>query len=386
MSRLDVARSAAERLSRAVEAEGFAGWDPYDALASPALHACARTRLLRAGAIQALRRSPVNGRRLLGVPKQQHTKALALFVAAYARLATLGWGASYRDLALDLAERLVERARPAGDGVGWGYDFDVQTRWGFYRAGQPNAVVTAFAAHALLDASSLAGRGIVPELPRQALDYACSQLLVARGPERYFAYFAGSTTPIHNASLLVASVAARCASRNSEQWRAAEAAVSYSLARQRDDGSWPYGEGRGLGWVDGFHTAYVLDSLACWNEAGGADGDAFVRGLDLYLARLIDSDGAPRATCGSRYPLDIHAAASAVSTLSRLAGYDERAFPTAARVLGWTLRTMYRRDGRFAFRRHRLFRNSTPYVRWGDGHMLLALASFVAAEESRARP
>ena len=380
----ETVRGTAERLSHALEAEGFAGWDPYDALAAPAVRACARTRLLRGAAIQGLKRAPLNGRRLLGVPKLEHTKALALLVSGYARIAGLEWGGPYRTLALALAERLAARALPAGPGVGFGYDFDVQTRWGYYRRGHANAVVTAFVAHALLDAAAL-GAESYRGLALRTLDFACSEFLVAEGEERYFGYFAGSRTPIHNASLLVASVCARTAEASREHRTAAEDAVAYSLARQRADGSWPYGEGPRLGWVDGFHTAYVLESLARWHERAESPeaGEALTRGLEFYLSRLIDPDGAPRATVESRYPLDIHAAASAVTALSSLDAYDERAFPAATRVLGWTLRRMQRRDGRFAFQEHRLFRNAAPYIRWSDGHMLLALASHLAEQEHR---
>jgi hypothetical protein len=375
-------RLAAERLSRALEADGFAGWDPYDALSSPLVRACARTPALRVAAVQAFKRAPVNPRPALGVPKRRHTKGLALLVSAYSHIARLEQGAPYRPLALRLAEELAGRAVPTDGGVGFAYDFDVQTRWGAYRAGQPNAVVTAFAAHALLDAAEL-GAAALATPAVAALDFACSELLVEEAGERWFAYYAGSRTPIHNASLLIAGVVARAAEPGSASWEAARGAIAYSLARQRPDGSWPYGEHPRLGWVDGLHTAYALEALARWDARAGhaAVRAALGRGLDLYLTRLIDPDGAPRATVASRYPLDIHAAASAVTALCRLAAYDQRAQPAAASVLDWTLRTMRRRDGRFAFQRHRLWRNAVPYVRWSDGHMLLALASYLENQE-----
>jgi hypothetical protein len=371
---------AAGRLSGALESENFAGWDPYDALASPLLRRCARTPLLRRLAIQSLKWSPINPRPVLGVPKQQHTKALALCASAYARLAWLDEGARYGELARTLGQRLAERVidRPDG-GAGWGYDFDVQTRWGYYRRGQPNAVATAFAAHALLDVGSRGEDPSLEELPRRAAAFMCSELLEEEPGGSFFRYFPGADTAIHNASLLLASVIARL--DGSEHYAAAERAVHFSLERQRADGSWPYGEHPGLGWVDGFHTAYVLDSLATWHRrTGGAEiGEAITRGLRLYLDRLIEPTGAPRATLDSLYPIDIHSASTAVTTLSGLQGYDDRALQTAERVLEWTLRNMTRRDGRFAFRRHRPLRNSVPYVRWSDGHMLLALANYLTA-------
>lgn len=376
---------AARALEHAVASREFAGWDPYDALSSPLLAGVARTPLLRRIAIQSLKRSPVNVRPLLGVRRQPHTKGLALFASAFARLAALDSDSTYGERARELAERVAARALQRPAGVGWGYDFDVQTRWGYYRRGQPNAVVTAFCAQALLDVAALGpGAERLRALARDATAYATAELLVRDGDQCFFAYFGGSRVAIHNASLLVAGLCSRCSARGSDAWTAAESAVRYSLVRQRPDSTWPYGEGRGLGWVDGFHTAYVLDALADWAErASDQHAAAAVRsGLDAYMGRLIDPDGAPRASLSSRHPLDIHAAASAISTLSRLSAYDQGSLAAASSVLTWTLEHMRRGDGRFAFQRHRFHRNAVPYVRWSDAHMMLALASYLAADNA----
>src|SRR4051812_26453151 len=65
---IDAAREAVQRLSGALEADEFEGWDPYDALTSPVIARVARSPLLRQAAIQSLKRMPINPRRLLGVP------------------------------------------------------------------------------------------------------------------------------------------------------------------------------------------------------------------------------------------------------------------------------------------------------------------------------
>src|SRR5262249_19578264 len=126
-------------------------------------------------------------------------------------------------------------------------------------------------------------------------------------------------------------------------------------------------------------TAYVIEVLGWW---AGKSGDATVqaaaeRGLEAYLERLVDPDGAARATVDDRYPIDVHAAATGITTLSRLRSLHPRADETADRMLVWTLERLRRHDGRFAFQRHRLYRNSVPYVRWSDGHMMLALAAYL---------
>lgn len=369
------ARDAAEELAKALQGENHLGWDPYDALSSPLLRPLARTITLRRAAIQALRRLPVNLRPLLGIPRVEHAKALALATSAHACLSSLDDGPGHREAALALAERLAAKALPTETGVGWGYEFDVQTRWGYYRRGEPNAVVTTFAGHALLDSGAEELRPLV----LQALEFAVSELLVARDGKQFFAYFRGSTVPIHNANVLLAGLVARSA--ESELLPHVKGPVAFTLQRQKREGQWPYGEGRGLGWVDGFHTAYVLQGLAHWEQAtGDADArSALERGLDFYLERLLDPDGAARASDRRRYPVDAHAAGTALAALAELTRYDERCSAAAERVLAWTLENLRRPDGRFAFQRGRLFTNSLPYVRWSDAHMLLGLASQAAA-------
>lgn len=371
--------AAAESLSAAVERGNFVGWDPYDALASPALRAVGRTPVLRQVAIQGVKAVPFNPRRLLGVPATENSKALALFVSAYARLARLEPEGRFAGVALALAERLEGRALPTGEGsAGWGYPFDVQTRWGYYPRTRPNAVATSFAAHALMDVEAIAPPGRFAAAVDAALEYAGSRLLVEEGEDAFFAYYQGSRAPIHNASLLVASVYAR-------RGRGADAlpALRYTLARQRPDGSWPYGEESGVEWVDGYHTAFILWSLGRAIEAG-ADPDASSRALagalDFFLDRLVDPDGAVRASPGSRYPVDIHSCASSVWALADLRSRDTRALAASDRILGWTLANMRRDDGRFAFQKRRLFRASVPYTRWSDGHMLLALSEYLTAK------
>ena len=70
-----------------------------------------------------------------------------------------------------------------------------------------------------------------------------------------------------------------------------------------------------------------------------------------------------------------------MSSLALLAEHDSRALPTAARVLEWTLIHMQRRDGRYAFQQHRAWRNSIPYIRWGDAHVLNGLAVYSSVIE-----
>jgi hypothetical protein len=378
----DEAFRAARSLSELVERDGFVGWDPYDALASPILRRVARGRRGRQATIQALRRSPVNLRRVLGVPRLSHTKALALLTSAHARLALADDDPRWVRLTGDLAARLKAAALRAGDGPAWGYDFDVQTRWAFYPRGQANAVATAFSIHALLDADRVVDGEKLAELAADAAHHAARTLLVESGGATWFGYYSGATVPVHNASLLIAGACARALEREANEWAAVARGIDWSVARQAADGTWPYGDAPGLEWVDGFHTAFNLEALALALERDERSSwrEALDRGTAAYRTRLIEQDGTPRATISERYPIDVHAAATAVTTLSILARHDAALAADATRVLRWTLANLRGRDGHFAFQRHRLWRNAVPYIRWSDGHMLLALATYLCLE------
>src|SRR5436190_20548077 len=73
-------------------AEEWAGYDPYDALNSKVLSILLRfdAKWPRIALTQLLKRSPVNLRPLLQIPKTQNPKALALSLAAAIKLWRLG--------------------------------------------------------------------------------------------------------------------------------------------------------------------------------------------------------------------------------------------------------------------------------------------------------
>jgi hypothetical protein len=386
-SRTDRVWQETRRLSAALELVGFEGWDPYDALSSPLLRAACRAPVTRQGAIQLFKRLPVNLRPLLGVRPRRHTKAVALCVSAYALSARSPDLDRFGALVDTLSQYLGDQAVVDHRGVGWAYDFDVQTRWDFYPAGKPNAVVTSFAMQALFAASALPEADPHLGALAEAAGRAAVERFVVDTPQgRFFAYHEGCSTPIHNANLLVASAVGRCTEIGADEWRAAESAVGFTVSRQREDGSWPYGEGRGLEWVDGYHTAYVLMSLARWVDCthDPKSEAALDRGLRFYIDRLFEPSGAPRATTDRLYPIDIHSASSAIWALASLRDRSRDALPLAERVLDWTLAHMRKADGRYAFQLHAWYRNSISYIRWNDAHMLLALASLADAKRQDA--
>lgn len=382
----DMASRELAALSASLEAVDYRGWDPYDALSTPAIHLVARSPLLRRAFIQTFKRSPVNVRGVLRTPVRRHSKAIAICVSAYSIMASTPFGSSYGRSATMLADALAGRVTHRGGVTGWAYDFDVQTRWGFYAGGEANAVATAFALHALVDVDQVpAARGKYVDLAAGSAQSVVDRLTVVGPTGSFFGYHVRARGVIHNANMLVAGALARIP-LSADTVETARAAVDYTVSRQRPDGSWPYGEAAGLDWVDGYHTAYILMSLARWLEyhPSAEAQSALERGLTFYMDHLFEESGAPRASVTSLYPIDVHAAASAIWALTLLRHESPRAEVIADRVLRWTLANLRRPDHRYAFQLHRRYRNSTAYIRWNDAHMLLALACVAAAREGTA--
>ena len=379
--------ATARALEAWAHARAWTGSDPYDGMnATRLVGPLRRTRRGRQALTQVVKRSPLDLRPLLGVPPGESAAAIALAASAYARNGFLEPDAARSRLDACLA-RLEDLRSPGFEEPCWGYHFDVQTRVFFYPRDSPNTIATVFGGLALLDAYEATGD--VRHLQRAS---AVGDFFLRRVPQTssgepgaYFGYLVDDRTPIHNANLLVAMLLARLwepAGRR-DFAEAAEQAVAYTVARQRPDGSWPYGELSHLGWVDNHHTGYVLEALEACGRCGivAADTEALMRGAAYYRDRLFRADGAPRYLDTASYPIDAQCLATAIQTLSALAASSPELAEAAWRTFSYGRRAMLRRDGAFMFQRRRLWTIRTPHVRWAQAPMLLALTHLIRLPE-----
>ena len=139
--------------SSGVGATGLDWRRPIDGLASPVARLLFDRRL-RQGLVQAVRRSPIKSQATSSrIDPRRMVAATGLAATAASRLGAETFWAELRDR---LGGWTATRPAIEGDFRGlWGYEFDVQTRWGYYRVGSPNAIATVIAGHGCLDAGSL---------------------------------------------------------------------------------------------------------------------------------------------------------------------------------------------------------------------------------------
>ena len=370
-------------IARTLEAwgheRGWAGTDPYDGLNATRLAAPLRGSIMgRRVLTQLVKRSPVDLRPMLGIRPGLSPASLAYVASAHARGVLLE-GADGRARLTAVLERLLELRCDGYAQPCWGYHFDVQTRVFFYPFGSPNTIATAFAGIALVDAFEATGEARWLDLAMGTAEFFLEHVpQTADGAGAFFGYLAGDRTPIHNASLLVCALLARVAAHRPrpELQAAAQDGVTWTTARQRPDGSWPYGEQPHLNWVDGFHTGYVLDALQMCGDLDGAR-TAYERGLEHYRRELFLADGTAKYKPDSVYPVDVQCVAQGIQTFARAGDIGQ-----AHLILGYAERELRTGDGLFAFQRRPRWVNRAAHVRWVVAPMLLALTELAAAERS----
>ncbi len=363
----------------------FLGNDPHDALRSPLLGALTfNNRYLGIAWVQLLRRSPVDLRRLLGVKPGYNPKGMGLFLASYVRrYRTTG---SEEDRArIDFFSDWLRRNRSSGyEEACWGYNFDWPNRSFFAPAGTPTIVNTSFIAQAFLDRHELLGEGGDLEIARSACDFLLRRLVRIEGtPGHCFSYTPLDRRRVHNANMLGAALLARVGRlmRDSELINQAREAVRYTMARQREDGSWPYGEGGREAWVDNFHTGFVLESLLQYmRESGDAQfEEGLERGYRYWKGTFFAAAGEPKFYAHRLYPIDAHAAAQAILTFLAFSGRDPEAAGRALQLATWTIANLQDRAGYFYYQIGRFFRNRIPYIRWSQAWMFRALTECCVA-------
>jgi hypothetical protein len=361
----------------------FAGHDPFDALNSRLFKATplANSRNARLLWTQLLKRSPADLRAVALVPRERNAKGIALFalaqLATYRRLKTGTAAQQVRDLLSILLSMKVE----GFSGAAWGYNFDWQSRNFFAPRGTPTVVPTAFAARALIEASrEFPDEGYL-DVARSACDFLLRDLprTVETESELCFSYTPNSNTRIFNASLLAAEVLAGVGETTNDPTlcATAERAARYVINQQQADGSWTYGTEPAQSWIDNFHTAYILFSLkriisAC--SLGKEFQQSLQKGYRYWTQTFFLADGWPKYYHDALYPVDAHAAASAIVTLLECRDLDDKSTAMARQIASWTIKNLRDKRGFFYYQRRRFYTVRKPYVRWTQAWMLYALA------------
>ncbi|WP_435547563.1 hypothetical protein [Desulfobacterium sp. N47] len=362
------------------EKNNWAGFDPFDGLNSQIFETLPllKNRISRLIFIQAMKRSPVNLRHIFLVPKAQNPKGLALFCSTLIKLHNLNLMENDRQI-INLLNRLIEMRSRDTDYHCWGYNFDWQNRQFFLPKYSPNIICTTFAGNALLDAYKKFNDDKYLDMAVSSGNFILNGLNIYRNKDELcFSYTPFDTGQVHNANLLGAAFLSRLHSITHEEkyLESAKSAVRFSARRQREDGSWVYGEDKKQQWVDNFHTGYNLIALKRFSEYTKTTeyNKNIQEGFRFYKENLFTKDGLPKYFNNQLYPIDIHAIAYSIITLAEFKSLDDNNLDLANHIFDWTMANMWDKRGYFYYQKKKFFKIRIPYMRWSQAWMLYALS------------
>ena len=417
-----VVLSALERTLAYARERDYTGWDYGDGMSS---------RLRRASPIQhkwlnvafqeAVKRAPVNVRRLLLVEQRRNYQGTALFAMANQTVdhlldgpggaddasgATDGGATTAAPQGMDTSPGLpsgmvdsptVDYAREARSLLEWllenrsegyagycgGYQHPIQHLDGRGDPGEPDVVNTSFGVRALLRGGEY--DPVYPDVARSAADFVVGDLSFepadddtgavidyhTKHPQAYYTINAGAL-----GARLFVDLYARF--EEPELRERAEALLDHIATLQTDLGGWYYREPRDASHLsmDNHHNGFVIEAFQRYVEV--VDDDRYDATLEsalrFYRDVLFEDGGAPNFDETSSYPRDVHASTQGVLVFT-YAG--DLAF--ARQVLQWALENLHAGDGRFYFRKERLYTRRVTLMRWCQAWMAYAMAEYLDA-------
>ena len=381
------------KLKNYCEAQNFKGWDPYDGLNSKVFQVLPLKYwdVARLAWIQGFKRSPINFRKLLLVPKQYNSKGIALFLSGYCNLYDLALKGETQfgtkdELLIkinELANLLDELKNVNFSGSCWGYNFPWQARCLFlFPKDTPTVVATTFCVEALFKAYDITKNEDYKSLALSAAKFVMYDLnRVPHHSGFLFSYspYNGNNT-VYNASLLGAKLLSLCYkySGNETYKRTAKEAVIAACSGQEKDGSWVYGLLAVQSWKDSFHTGYNLDAISVYQVCTGDSQftENLTKGFRYYIQNFFEIDGTPKYYNDRKFPIDIHCPGQLFVTLSKLNQLLKHQ-DLAEKVLNWSIQNMQSPKGFFYYQLKKGLSSKIPYMRWSNAFMFNAMSCYL---------
>jgi hypothetical protein len=378
------------KLKSYCEKEQFKGWDPYDGLNSKAFKALPFKHwdLARLAWIQGFKRSPINFRKLLGVPKEYNAKGIGLFLNGYCNLyriaekgdVTFGTKEALLKQINELASLLISLQTKGYSGACWGYNFDWQSRAFFLPNKTPTVVATSFVVDALLKAYECTKNETYKKIAESSSNFVLNDL--NRIPKQdglyMFSYSPLDYRAVYNATLLGSKLLSKIYhyTRDEKLKEAAFMSAKAVCLIQKENGAFPHSDQVGDRWRDSFHTGFKIESLAVYSkfcEDSSFDSNIEL-GIKYWIENFFMSDGTAKYYDNKIYPIDLHCTAQMLPTLynsNRLMKYQDQ----TEKVLSWSIKNMQnKKQGYFYFQRTKQFLNKTAYIRWPNAWMFYSMS------------
>jgi hypothetical protein len=325
------------------------------------------------------------------VRKDRFATADGQLTTAFLNLYRCSGDRKYLDKAIRLGEDMLEYSVPGYSGKCWGYPFDWQNNRGLWMKNTPYITCTPYCFAGYVGLYDETGEQRYLDIARSIANFVYSDLKdTPAGKDAAAASYSPlDETKVVNASAYRAWVLFEADARFHlpEYKEKAQRNLNFILQSQREDGAWLYAtEGSGEGFIDHFHTCFVLKNLFKINlrQQSPAIADAIRKGYDFYRRELFDADGLPKSFAiqprAQIVKLEMYNFAEAITLGALLRDFIPDAFGHAQKLATILCERHQLPDGHFVTRVYRGgFRHTFPFLRWPQAQLFYALTNLLLA-------
>jgi hypothetical protein len=326
--------------------------------------------------------------------RQRFPIADAHYAMAFAFLAESRQQERWLDRARHFLSVLIDTRCPNMNEYAWGYPFDWVTVDGTLKQGTALITSTPYVYEAFSQVYTLdrdpRWLEIMESIARHAYS-AYRQLSISPGVESTgYTPAPDDTCLVVNASAYRAFLLAKAGAELSEPkyLEAAERNIRFVAGAQNEDGSWPYAADGRRGFVDHFHTCFVMKSLtkAMQYVASAEAEHAIERGVRYYQSRLFDESGLPRPFARPprmiTYRRELYDYAECINLALLLRDRFPKLGAILTRVVQDVTTRWQRPDGSFRSRQLLLGWDDVPMHRWAQAQLLRSLCFLLTGSSS----
>ena len=362
-----------------VISKNYESYDLFDAMTNNFINKITKDKkLLRRIVIQVVSKSPFD-LHWLGMKKMLHTKTISDMLFYYSINGENNITEINRFFELLIKRRI-------GKSYGWGLNFPYTSRFIDTGADIPNLYNTSNAGISICysflylnNKNQIVAKEAIKEIVNvmeKDLGY------VDEKNKGWYRYYPGQIYPVYNVNAFAIYFLAfikKLEFYDSDFLDKRINAISNLLVEeQEDDGSWFYSRSAKGKWIDGFHTGFIIESLAfVYKESYEMQlKETLQKGWIFYIEKMFTKEGYPKYFLESgKYPIESQNYAQAIQSLSNIGiwlNWEEKKL--LDKIIKITIDNLYDNKGFFIHKKTKYFTNKKPFIRWSISPMMVALS------------
>lgn len=374
-------KAVLEKCEEFIAKKNYASYDPFDALTNKFIHSItSKNLLLKRLAIQFNSKTPIDIH-WIGMRKMVHTKTISDMLW-YHSICNNPKKAEKVNYFFTWLLKLKN-----SEGYGWGLNFPYTSRFINASADMPNLYNTINSAIAICYSINHLGddnKALAEEAVKGTIHFIEKNLgYVNEGKKGWYLYYPGQKHPTYNVNALTLYFLSFAKKLKLGDMQLLDnrinSLVTLLCDEQQADGSWVYSRSEKGKWVDGFHSGFILESLAFAIKENPQIDElekSLKSGWRFFIKEMFTNEGYPKYFLNStKYPIEAQNCAQAIQTLANIGkwlGWEER--DLLLKVIRITIDNLYDKKGYLYHKKTKFFIYKSAYIRWSITPIMLALA------------